>query len=63
MAASDAGTRFAATVITMTVLAFIILTSRLAIRTCVVSNFGPDDWFIIAAMVPWNPIHLQDLVK
>lgn len=47
----------------MTVLAFIILTSRLAIRTCVVSNFGPDDWFIIAAMVPWNPIHLQDLVK
>ncbi|KAK7722958.1 hypothetical protein SLS57_004814 [Botryosphaeria dothidea] len=50
MAASDAGTRFAATVITMTVLAFIILTSRLAIRTCVVSNFGPDDWFIIAAM-------------
>ncbi|EKG19959.1 hypothetical protein MPH_02787 [Macrophomina phaseolina MS6] len=50
MAPSATGARFAATVITMTVLAFVILTSRLAIRTCVVSNFGPDDWFIIAAM-------------
>ncbi|EOD50841.1 putative pth11-like integral membrane protein [Neofusicoccum parvum UCRNP2] len=51
MAASDAGTRFAATVVSMTVLAFIILSSRLVIRTCVVSSFGPDDWFIIAAML------------
>ncbi|KAK0662726.1 hypothetical protein DIS24_g1671 [Lasiodiplodia hormozganensis] len=50
MAASANGTRFAATVVTMTVLAFVILSARLAIRTCVVKSFGADDWFVISAM-------------
>ncbi|KKY17289.1 putative pth11-like integral membrane protein [Diplodia seriata] len=50
MATSANGTGFAATVVTMTVLAFIVLCSRIAIRTRVVKSFGPDDWFVIAAM-------------
>lgn len=51
MAFSTTGTSFAATVITMTVMAIVVMTSRIFIRCSVVSSFGPDDWFIIAAMV------------
>ena len=43
--------RFAATVMTMTVLAIIVLSLRVYVRSLVVRNFGKDDVVITIAMV------------